>query len=376
MKTIYEISKVNLEKFVEELKKLNINAVLITNPYNIQYLTGLFRAGGTYLLHLLGEEPIILTPLLETTRVLDSTKGFKVLPYAPYKVPDITVEVTLNKLHKYIINEIKSKGIEELSIDLTPLNTLANKVKIEAEKEGIKVRDISELIANLRMIKSNEEVNLMRKALSITEEAIINNIENIKQGISQVELAMKINEILRLKGDWDLAFETIVASGPNSAYPHAIPTKRRIGSGDAVVIDAGAKYYGYCADMTRTFIISNRELEEKLEIINEALMNAVDKISDGIEISEVDNAARKTLEKHNLHKYYVHSTGHGVGIEVHEKPRISIDNKEKLRENTIVTIEPGIYIHGKYGLRIENMILVKKNKGEILNKTPNIIKLR
>ncbi len=369
------ISQKNLRNLTNKLEAEGLDAALIVWESNVFYLTGLPKPSGSYLLILKGEDPRLLVPALDYWRVSDSVRGFEVIPYASYQLPGIGVNVLTKKLHEYIVDELASRNVRKVGIDLSYTTSLGSKVESRAREKGIEVKDIGDLITGMRSIKSDEEVSLMWRALEITEEALWRGLEVLKPGIRECEVAAEIEYVIKSKGAEGLAFDTIVASGPNAAYPHAIPGTKEVKEGETVVIDVGAKYCGYCADMTRTAIVGSPppEIKKAIEAVNEAVLNAVDKVADGVKAEEVDEAARSTLRKYGLDKYFIHSTGHGVGIEVHEKPRLGKGSNEVVKEGMVITIEPGVYLHRRYGVRIENMILVRKNHGEVLNKKPNIV---
>jgi len=365
----------NLRSLINKLETENLDAALIAWESNVFYLTGLPKPSGSYLLILRGENPKLFVPALDYWRVSDSVKGFEVVPYASYQLPAVEVKVLTKKLYEYVVDELTSRNIKSLGIDLSYTTSLGSKVESRAKEKGIEVKDVSDLVTDMRSIKSDEEVSLMRRALEITEEALWRGLEVLKPGIRECEVAAEIEYVIKSKGADGLAFDTIVASGPNAAYPHAIPGTKEVREGETVVIDVGAKYCGYCADMTRTVIVGSPppEVKKVIEAVNEAVLNAIDKVADGVKAEEIDDAARSTLGKYGLDKYFIHSTGHGVGIEVHEKPRLGKGSKEVVKEGMVITIEPGVYLHKHYGVRIENMILVRKNHGEILNRKPNIV---
>lgn len=375
MDELKNIPRRNLRSLINKLETKNLGAVLVAWESNVFYLTGLPKPSSSYLLILRGENPKLLVPALDYWRVSDSVKGFEVVPYASYQMPAVEVKVLTKKLHEYVVDELTSRNIKSLGIDLSYTTLLGSKVESRAKEKGIEVKDIGDLITDMRSIKSDEEVNLMRMALEITEEALWRGLEIVKPGAKECEVAAEIEYVIKSRGAEGLAFDTIVASGPNAAYPHAIPGTKEVRDGETVVIDVGAKYCGYCADITRTVVVGSPppEVKKVIEAVNEAVLNAIDKVDDGVKAEEVDEAARSTLRKYGLDKYFIHSTGHGVGIEVHEKPRLGKGSSEVVKKGMVITIEPGVYLHKRYGVRIENMVLVRKNRGEVLNKRPNII---
>ena len=348
------------------MEKKGCEALVFINKSNVFYVSRFPRPMGSYVIVFKDGNSYLLTPLLDFSRAKDIVRDAEVRPYAPYAVPDVEEELgiklkSIKDIFKELLSNVKVVCTDE-----------PHRVKSLITVERIK--DVIDDVMELRSIKTPEEVSFMKKALQISEEALWRVLESLIPGLREYEVAGMIEGVMRYLGADGYAFETIVASGPNSAYPHAVPTSRELRQGDVVIIDLGAKYNGYSSDMTRTITMGSvpKEVKNALEIVSEAVNNAVDAAYDGVNARTVDSAARDTLKRYGLSKYFIHSTGHGVGIDVHENPRLSQSSKEVLREGMIVTIEPGVYIHGRYGVRIENMILIKKRKSEILNKKPLI----
>jgi Xaa-Pro aminopeptidase len=194
-------------------------------------------------------------------------------------------------------------------------------------------------------------------------------LSEIKPGCSEKDLALQLEIIARQAGADQLAFETIVAAGKNSALPHAKPTKRKIRKGDFIVIDFGVKYQGYCSDETCTFAFGELTVKQKkaYQIVKKAHDQAIASVRAGVAAAEIDRCARNIIgEKYE--KYFSHGTGHGVGLEVHEAPRLAPNSKDFLEAQMVVTVEPGLYLPGHWGIRIEDTLLVKKNSCEKLTK--------
>jgi len=368
------ISRRNLLRFTKKLEENEFDGALVAWESNVFYLTSFPKPAGSYLLILRDEDPKLLVPALDYWRASDFTKGFEIIPYAYYQLPSIGIKVLTKKLHEYVIDELVSRNIKKFGIDLSYPTSLGIKLELKAMEKNIDVTDVGDLLTEIRAIKFAEEVDLMRKALEVTENALWRGLEVIKPGAREYDIAAEIEYFIKSSNAGGLAFDTIVASGPNAAYPHAIPSIKEVKKGEVVIIDVGARYCGYCADMTRTVVVDapSPEVKKAIEAVNEAVLNAIDKVADGVKAEEIDEAARLILRKYGLDKYFIHSTGHGIGVEVHEKPRLGKGSTEVVKEGMVVTIEPGVYLHKKYGVRIENMVLVKKNRGEVLNKKPNI----
>lgn len=347
--------------------------LLITQPSNVVYLSGFPRSSGTVLIVDRDGLVTALVPALDYWRALDYIRleKFTVVPYATYKLPDVELNI-VQPPHIYVPEVLKGLSAKKVGVD-NPYSRLVNEIE---KVLGSPVQDLSERIADVRAIKHEEEVELMRKALHITEKSIRNVLNEFKPGISEKAIAALAEYHIRSEGADGLAFETIVAFGPNAAYPHATVTDRTLGKNDVVVMDLGAQVNNYSSDLTRTILVGNmEEVKKVIEIVSEAVAASIDFVRDGASAEEIDGKARDIIRKSGYGKYFIHSLGHGVGIEVHEKPRIAQGSKDVLREGMVVTIEPGVYIPGKFGVRIENMVVVRKYRAEVLNSLETIIEV-
>lgn len=221
----------------------------------------------------------------------------------------------------------------------------------------------------LRAYKDETEISLMRKAAEISSSAILALSKEIKSGYSEKDLALQLEIIARQSGADQLAFETIFAFGENSALPHATPTGRKLRQGDFIIIDFGIKYKGYCSDETCTFVFKGLTDEQKnvYQLVKRAHDQAIDAVKAGVPAWEIDHYVRNIFGK-KYEKNFSHGTGHGVGLEVHEAPRLSPTSRDILEERMVVTVEPGLYFPGHWGIRIEDTVLVKKNGCEKLTK--------
>jgi len=222
------------------------------------------------------------------------------------------------------------------------------------------------------MIKDREELSLIKKSGQISQEAFSFIREAFDPGMTEKDLSVEIEKFLRLKADNDLAFSPIVASGKNSVFCHH-PAQDTVIGAKNLLIDLGSRYYGYCADLTRVFFWGKMPFLFKkiLGIVKKAQELGIKKIKDGARACEVDKAARDFIDKKGYGKYFGHGLGHGLGLNVHELPVVGPKSNETLKQGMVITVEPAIYLTNKFGIRIEDMVLVKKNKGEILNGNGN-----
>jgi Xaa-Pro dipeptidase len=228
------------------------------------------------------------------------------------------------------------------------------------------------IVQTLRMVKDKQELEYMRKAAELTSRGMEAAVETVKPGMKEYEVAAEIEYAMRKRGAGPTAFETIVASGAWSAFPHGGCSGREIRAGDLVVVDIGATFNFYCSDMTRTFVAGQpSEKQQKIyDTVKAAQQNALKTIKTGMPIPEVDSAARKVIEAAGYGEFFVHRLGHGVGLEVHEPPTLNQTNKDLLAAGNVVTVEPGIYLPGYGGVRIEDTVLVTTKGAEKLTSGP------
>lgn len=226
------------------------------------------------------------------------------------------------------------------------------------------------LVEGLREVKDEGELADLRAAARLIGDVFDEVTGLIRRGMREIDLAAEIDYRMRRKGASGPSFETIVAAGPRSALPHARPTERPIGKNELVVIDAGAILRGYCSDMTRTVFVGRapQRVRGWYRAVREAQEAAIAKLSPGVETGEVDAAARNVLRRHRLARFFTHSTGHGLGLEVHESPRLARSEHARLACGSVVTIEPGVYVEGAGGIRIEDDVVVGKDGPEILTR--------
>lgn len=337
----------------EKMKLLEIDGMIISNPINIEYITGVY-AEGTLIIN--DKDNIFITD----ARYIEDVNS------------TITISDEINVRYQANISENEyisffancpRVGIEENYISYSKYQNL---VRIYRLKEAVETNN---LIEKMRTIKDDNEIAKIRRACEITDNCFTHLLEYIKVGMTERQIAFEIEKYFIENGANGLAFDTIVASGENSSKPHAVPTNRKIQSGDNITIDFGAKYKGYCSDMTRTIFVGSvsDEVRNLYNFILEGQLRATNKIKDGVDGKSV---ARGVQIEYNARNFeLIHALGHGVGLEVHELPYLSYRSSQILKENMVVTNEPGIYIPEKIGIRIEDTILVNKLESEVLTKS-------
>jgi Xaa-Pro aminopeptidase len=258
----------------------------------------------------------------------------------------------------------KYKSVESVavgnSISIAQLKALRKNVKK-------RIKPVANLIENVRRTKGDDEARTIRKAAKIASLALAKALRYMKPGVTESELAGVIELEMRRRGA-KVSFDTIVAFGPNASRPHHSSGKRKLKKNDSVLIDFGAKLDGYCCDMTRCFAVGKpgRLFEKVYKAVQEAHAAAIEKVKAGVTLKSVDKAARKVICEHGLEPHG-HGTGHGLGLEVHEMPIVGPQSRGKLRAGDVITIEPGVYIPGKLGVRIEDDVFVTQTGCKILS---------
>jgi Xaa-Pro aminopeptidase len=246
-------------------------------------------------------------------------------------------------------------------------------------EKAVNLQNVPSMSHKKRMIKTPEELDIIEKAAELGAEAFKKFEEAIETGIDEYELSYRFKEILTNRGRREISFEPIVAVNENAAKPHALVSDKVLKKNDLLLLDAGIKYKRYCSDRTRTicvaddFSVSKKQrfkdsFKQKIyDIVLKAQEEAIKKIKPGVKLCDVDKAAREVIEKAGYGKYFVHSLGHGVGLDIHEWPFVNAKNETKIEEGMVFTVEPGIYLPGKFGVRIEDMVIIRNGKVKILS---------
>ena len=335
---------------------LNLQGMIISNPINIKYLTGIEAEG---VLLITRKENIYITD----SRYIEYVSNI-VTPFDEIIVDDFK-NISKDDYENFFMF-CENVGFEENYVTYAMYKKYMHIYKINNFIEA------ESIINKLRMIKDSEEIENIREACRITDECFTFLREYIKPGMTEKQIARKIQNYYMDYAD-GISFEPIVASGENSSKPHAIPTERTIKQNDIITIDMGCKIKGYCSDMTRTIFIG-QPTEEQKRVYNLVLDNqekSLREMKDGASIKDI---AKIVTSNFSLQGYdLVHSLGHGVGLDIHEAPFIREANDSTLKENMVVTNEPGIYIPGNFGVRIEDTILITKEGQEVFTKSKKYI---
>ena len=349
MKNIHSrITKLR-KKFIE----LEIDAYFVSSSVNVRYLSG-FTGDDSYLLITYNDIYFITDPRYEKQAEDELPKDFKRV-------------IFFREREKRLIDFLKAKHIGSLGIEEKRL-TYYNYEKLKEADVAKYIKGTGGIIEKFRMIKAEEEIKLIKNAIDVSLKAMDEVIKNVRPGMKEKEVSAKFSYLLRLYGAEKESFDTIVGSGPRGALPHGVAGDRVISKDDMVVIDFGVKKDGYNSDTTRTVKLGSfTSLEMEIyNIVKEAQEHAVLAVKPGIKAKDLDKVARDYIMSKGYGSFFGHGLGHGVGLEIHEGPYISPTSEENLLPGMVITIEPGIYLPGKFGVRIEDMVLVTEDGGEVL----------
>lgn len=365
------MAKKRIQNLRKELKKLGLSGILISSPTNCFYLTEFQKPNGEFraIQLLVTQNKIyIFTNSLYINAVEVWKSRHTESPNKSIEILNLS-EQPFNTLLKSVCTENSTENLGFEGNNITILEYLKINKALKEAKVNLVVSD--RILEDLRKIKDETEVERMERAAQITDTTFKQILSTIKPGITEKDLATEIDYKLRKNSADEPAFETIVASGPNSATPHHKTGSRKIESSDIVLIDFGARYNGYCSDMTRMVFIG-KPTNEQREIYTKVLEtqeNSLESAKLGVTGNSLDYSARNILKKYKLQSYFTHNLGHSLGLEIHESPGIGPGNDEKLENNMIFTIEPGLYFPAKFGIRIEDTILLKDGLATRLTKT-------
>ncbi|MFJ5789208.1 M24 family metallopeptidase [Lysinibacillus sp. NPDC093197] len=340
-----------LQKLRKTLQEQNIDGILITNGYNRRYMTGFTGTAGVAIVS--QNDAVFITDFRYTEQAAAQIEDFRIVQH----------EVTLLE---EIATQVKAMGIKSLGFekDTVSFGTYElYKSVIQAD-----LVPVSGLIEKIRLIKTEQEINIIKVACEIADHAFTHILDFIKPGKTELEVSNELEFFMRQQGATQSSFDTIVASGLRSALPHGVATNKVIEKGDFVTLDFGALYNGYISDITRTVAVG--EPSEKLvEMYNTVLASqllSLEKVGPGLTGIQADAIARDYLTEKGYGEAFGHSLGHGIGLEVHEGPGLSKRSETVLEPGMAVTIEPGVYVPGVGGVRIEDDILITESGNELL----------
>ncbi len=339
----------------KKLPESGVDGILITDLNNLRYITGFTGSSG--FLIVTRSAPVFVTDFRYQEQAKKQVHGFKIIIETGERtglIKDIASEYGIKKL-----------GFED--------NSISYRIYKRLLKNKLKLKALPNIAEDLRMIKSAEELLYIKEAVKRAESAFRKLLSFVKPGVTELALAMKMESLLKESGCKMIPFGVIVASGQNSALPHARPSNTKLKKGDLVLFDWGGEYEGYFSDISRTVFLSAACMGQRVEIYNMALKAqsaAVKAVKPGIKANIIDKAARNLIKQGGYGDYFGHGTGHGVGLAVHEKPFISWRSNDKIEKGMVFTVEPGIYLPGLGGVRIEDMVFVGRGGAEVLTTLP------
>jgi Xaa-Pro aminopeptidase len=337
-----------LNKFFEIIDKNNIDAFLVTGIPNIRYISN-FTGEEGFLLGLNKEAYLIVDSRFTDQAKNEVAKNIIVLEYKGSISLFLQQMLLTKKAHWLGIEKSRINYSLYSSLELIPF---------------LKIVPTTDLIEGMRIIKDKKEIAIMKRAFELSKKSFNETLPLIKEGISEKDIATELEYRFRKNGGEKPAFDTIVASGMRGAFPHGVASGKKIKAHEPIVMDFGLFYEGYATDTTRTIVIGKPEAEFKriYEIIKDAQALGRNVVKSVVKASDVDKIVRNFIKEKGFGDYFTHGLGHGVGLEIHENPSINESSTFTLEENMVITIEPGVYLQGKFGIRIEDTILVTKEE--------------
>jgi Xaa-Pro aminopeptidase len=342
-------------KLIPALSEARAGAFITSFLPNCRYLSGFTGSNATLLLS--AARTILFTdPRYELQ--------------APQEA-DCEVRIVKGPLVKEVAKWVKRLKVGALAFEAQHI-TFEGLLSLKETMPQVRLKPTTSVVEKLRMVKSEAEIEAIQISVELNSRALEQSLRRFKPSMSEMDLAAEIEYRMRRLGAERPAFETIVASGERSALPHARPMNKVIGTDHLLLIDMGSSVAGYSSDMTRTFAVGKLDGKTRrmYRAVLESQLAAIDAIKPGVLCSSVDGAARKTLRGYGLDRYFVHSTGHGLGLEIHEPPRVGRKEQTKLEAGMVITVEPGVYEAGVGGIRIEDTVVVTGNGCRSLTPTP------
>lgn len=346
---------VKVEKLRNLLAEQNVEGILITNPYNLRYMTGFTGTAGVAVIS--ENDAVFITDFRYTEQAAKQITGFRIAQHTSTMVEEIAKQVSdMN---------IKTLGFEKENV--TYAQFLLYEKYLKTDLVGVEG-----LIEKLRMIKTPDEIKIIKVACEIVDAAYEHIIKFIKPGLTELQVSNELEFFMRQQGATQSSFDTIVASGLRSALPHGVATDKIIEKGDFVTLDYGALYNGYISDTTRTIAVGEptAQLKEIYDVVLQSQLLGLKEFKPGITGLEADKIVRDYISEKGYGEAFGHSTGHGIGLEVHEGPGLSHRSHVVLEPGMTVTCEPGIYLPGIGGVRIEDDLLITAGGNEVLTSAP------
>jgi Xaa-Pro aminopeptidase len=339
-----------------KLTDAQVDALLVTNATNVGYLTGFTGTNGQVLV--LQSDTVFFSDPRYAARAADLVRAAE-------------VDIYPTRLTEVLPGHLERAGVSRLGFEAATM-TVAERDDLADRLVGVDLASTKGLVEDLRRHKDDEEVALVREAVRIADETFEWVLERLEPGRSEREIALALEIRMRERGADEASFPPIVGSGPLSSHIHHTPSDRLLERGDLVLLDFGARWRGYCSDLTRTVVLAPARDEhlETYELVLEAQGRGIEAVAVGAAGERVDAAARDVIAAAGHEAAFGHGLGHGVGLDIHEAPRLAKTSEDELRAGDVVTVEPGVYRVGQGGIRIEDCVLVTPDGGEVLGKAP------
>jgi Xaa-Pro aminopeptidase len=349
-------ASIRVARIRERIRALGLDALLVSSPANIRYLCGF--SGSNALLAVTGTGGLFLT---DSRYILQSRE----------EVRNFSRRITARGLAEELAADHIRKSWRRVGVEAEAVTYAAFR-QIRSLFKGVAIVATAGLVEELALIKGSEEVALLEEAARVADRVFAAVVPFLRPGRTELEIAAEISRLTVKNGGEGDAFDVIVASGPRGALPHARPSGRRMIAGDFVVLDFGARVGGYSSDITRTVALrrASRKLREAYEAVRVAQAEAIAAARGGMTARDLDSVARKRIAAAGFGRYFVHSLGHGLGLRIHERPRVSNLSSEVLESGSVITIEPGVYLPGIGGVRIEDDVLLGDRGCRLLTSSP------
>jgi len=349
-----DLFKNRLKKLRNELGIRYSEAVLITKRVNYMYISGF--TGTSAIVYISENRAVLLTDFRYVEQATSQAADFEIIQYSGS---------AFDKLNQLIESDsIQTLYFEDRDVTFYEYDEYTAKLKVEV------FLPLGKTIEKLRRVKDQWEIELIRGAVDVADKVFLHILPFIKPGVAEIELAAEMEHHMRRLGASGPSFDTIVASGQRASMPHGVASEKKIEAGDVITMDFGALYKGYCSDITRTVFLGNpdKELARIYKIVLEANQKGLEAVICGIAGRDVDDVSRQYIADQGFGDNFGHGLGHGVGLEIHEEPSLSMRADLLLEDGMVVTVEPGIYVPGLGGVRIEDMVVVNGAKADILTK--------
>jgi Xaa-Pro aminopeptidase len=340
---------------IQELRQRGLDGLLVTHPANWYYLTGFTGESG--ILFVTQDGATLITDGRFTTQAREETHG-------------VRVQLQKGGLYQAAGEWLRAAKVRRAGYDPAQWTVAQSQVLKKGSGGKCRITEAAQMVERLRMRKDPQELAVMRKAAILAGDILESVLSLLRPGVREDEIGAEIEYRMKKRGASGGAFESIVASGKRAALPHARPTSKRLRKNELVVLDLGAILAHYCSDITRTVYLGRapRRIRQWYSAVQQAQQAAVDAVTAGVTCGQVDAAARDVLAKNGLDSYFVHSTGHGLGLEVHEEPRVARGQAIRLEAGNVITIEPGVYVEGVGGIRLEDDVVVRSRGSEVLTR--------